>query len=276
MILDFDIGLYYGFDSGLDFILGNDDYLLIDQYGGAQGAPILAAGVTASDLVQVQAAPQQVDDAATIPFTVSPQAEQILLGLGWQAGAPQISLITPAGVVINSSNAAAHGAKFEARPANFLMSVVAPKPGAWQAKISNLSAAGVEHYKFLYFANKGAPGPAGQPGTLLKPAVANEDGTNDYTITWQAPADTTDTATISLFYRSSTVITGNLGIDVPIVQHLPYKTGSFQWHTTALRNGSYQIKAVIDDGINDLPLGKISKPDNTCLPLSSGLPYARL
>ncbi len=40
-VVGYDVGLYYGFDTGLDFILGNDDYLLVDEYGGGQTAPVL-------------------------------------------------------------------------------------------------------------------------------------------------------------------------------------------------------------------------------------------
>jgi hypothetical protein len=278
-VVGYDVGLYYGFDSGLDFILGNDDYLLIDEYGGGQTAPILQASdaqmLGPDDLpVTVQAGPAKVDGVAEIPFLVSERAEQVLLGLRWQAGAPQFSLIDPQGTVIDLANLAQFGGQAVTEPDYVLLSLQAPKPGAWKARINNLTPEGYEHYKFLYFANKGAPGAPGAAGFLL-PAAPNEAGTDGYTITWQVPADVSDEATISLFYRSSVTYTGTIGVDVPIVQNLPYKSGSYAWNTSGLPSASYQIKAVVDDGVNDLPLGKISLPDDACVALNSGRPYAR-
>ncbi len=228
--------------------------------------------------VTVQAGPAAVNGVAEIPFVVSPRAEQILIGLGWQAGAPQISLVAPDGAVVDLNNLAQFQGQVVAQPDYVLLSLQAPKPGEWTARIDSLSAEGYEHYKFFYFANKGAPGAPGEGG-FLAPAAPNEEGSSGYTIRWQVPAGMNDAAsakaTISLFYRSSIVYTGTLGVDVPIVQNLPYKNGSFFWDTAGLPSASYQIKAVVDDGVNDLPVGKISRPDDACVALTSGLPYAR-
>jgi hypothetical protein len=272
VVMGYDVGLYYGFDEGLDFILGNDDHLLIDEYGGYQ---VISAGMNGADTVTVQAAPQKVNGQALIPFTVSAQAEQILVGLGWQAGSPQLSLITPDGVEINAGNAAANGAQAAVEADNAVITVQSPKAGAWQAKIANLSEQGVEHYKFMYLANKGAPGTAGNRGQFVNPANLNEPGNNSYMLRWSAPADAPDGATISLSYYRTEVITGNLELGVPIVKNLPFKTGEYAWNTTGLLNGSYQVRAEVDDGFNSLPTSEISQPDNACLPLDSGLPKTR-
>lgn len=275
-VFGYEAGLYYGFDEGLDFILGNDDHILIDQYGGAQSAPVLAAGTAAGDQVAVQRAPAAVNGTALLPFTVSPNAENILVGLGWQAGAPTLSLINPDGVEITLQNAAGFQGQSYADATSTLLGIQAPQPGAWQAKIANLGAEGVEHYKFVYLANKGQPGTPGNRGAILLPAVQNEASTNDlYTITWAVPPDTPEQATIALYYRRTDIITGNLQIDVPIVRNLPAQTGSYAWNTSKLLTGEYQIKAVIDDGVNELAADKVTIPDDACLAVSSGLPRQR-
>ena len=280
VILGYDIGLYYGFDEGLDFIMGNDDHILIDDFGGGSGLAAMSdmatlPGLAATAGLNLRQAPAVVNGSASITFTVSIQAEQILLGAGWQAGAPTLNLIDPNGVEITPDNAAAHQAQFALKPASTLVSVNDPLPGAWQARLDNLSENGIEHYKFFYVANKGAPGEPGDRGDFTHPNQADEPGTGMYTITWDAPTDTPDTAVISLYYYHTQVITGNLEAGVPIVQNLPYNTGQYEWDTTGLRNGSYQIRAVVDDGINDLPSGEISLPNDACVPLENGWPAAR-
>jgi len=273
-VLGYEAGLYYGFDEGLDFILGNDDHILIDQYGGAQSSPVLAAG--AGDMVAVQTAPAAVDGKTLIPFTVSPNAENILVGLGWQAGSPKLSLINPDGVEITLQNASGFQGQTYSDATSTLFGLNAPKAGMWQAKIDSLSAAGVEHYKFVYLANKGQPGTSGNRGALLLPAVQNEQPVNGvYTIQWSVPADMTDQATVALYYRRTDVITGNLQIDVPIVRNLPARTGSYAWDTRKMLAGEYQVKAVIDDGVNDLPAGNVTIPDDACVAVTSGLPRQR-
>jgi hypothetical protein len=272
VVMGYDVGLYYGFDEGLDFILGNDDHLLIDEYGGYQ---VISSGANGADTVTVHTAPQKVNGEALIPFNVSAQAEQILVGLGWQAGSPQLSLIDPDGAEINAGNDAAHNAQVAVEVDNAIITVQAPKPGAWQARIANLSEQGVEHYKFMYLANKGAPGAPGNRGQFMNPTNANEPGNNSYTVRWSAPSDTPDMATISLYYYRTQVISGNLELGVPIVKNLPFKTGEYAWNTTGLLNGSYQVRAEVDDGFNTLPTNEISQPDDACLVLDSGLPKTR-
>ncbi len=277
-VAGYDVGLYYGFDEGIDFILGNDDHLLIDEYGGQLVSAASSGG-------RIDIAPQKINGTASIPFNVSVNAEQILVGVSWQAGAPTLSLIDPDGVEINTGNIAAHNGTTDGNANVTLLGLQQPKPGAWQARLTNLSEAGVEHYRFLYFANKGAPGAVGNHGQFTAPVKANEAATNGYLISWQVPPDTTAQATISLFYErtlsdadalaSTGVITGNLLVGAPIVQHLPFSAGSYQWNTTGLLNGEYRIRAAVDDGVNELPIQQISIPDDTCQPVTNGLPTGR-
>ena len=274
-VIGYDFGLYYGFDKGFDLILGNDGHVLIDQYGGVQPSPAkLSANLQA--VVEVQRAPQAVNGVALIPFTISPQAEEMLIGLGWQAGLPALTLIDPNGVEITPVNAAAHQAQFLQQPDSTLIGVEAPLAGQWQAKISGLSDEGIEHYQFFFFSNKGAPGTPGNQGAFTAPSAANEPATDVYTITWQIPVDTPISSTISLYYYQVTnIITGNLGQGVPVVKNLPFNAGQYQWNTTGLPNGTYQLRAEVDDGINDLPADKITQPIDTCTPIGTNLPHLR-
>lgn len=281
-VLDYEVGAYYGFDSGWDWIWGNDgNHILIDQFGDKPLTPVLAADASSRDAVTVYRAPAAINGTTLITLTVSNSAEQMLLGLGWVAGAPTLSLIDPSGAEINEGNLAAHNAKIEKSPTQVLMSVQTPQAGQWFAKITNLSENKIEGYQFFFVANKGAPGSAGNHGAFTAPTAANEPGNNSYLIQWDAPADTSDQARIALYYtrldpiQAGDVISGNLQSDVPIVKNLPFKNGSYNWNTSKLLNGAYSIKAVVDDGVNDLPLDQIAEPNDVCTPLVSGLPRAR-
>ena len=278
IVMGVDVGLYYGFDEGLDFILGNDNHILIDQYGGAFVTTLSASAAGAGAVSVPQVAPAAVNGVVHLPFTVSDQAEGMLVGLAWQAGAPTLTLIDPDGVEINAGNAAGFQAEVAHGTDNGLsftwFGVKAPKPGNWQAKIANLSETGVEHYRFWYFANKGAPGAPGNQGAFTKPSQ-NDNANGVYEIAWSVPANTPDTATISLYSMRTQVITGNLESGVPIVQNLPFKTGKFAWNSATVRNGAYQIRAVVDDGVNDLPAGQVAIPLDPCVALTTGLPQPR-
>ncbi|HXF63863.1 MAG TPA: fibronectin type III domain-containing protein, partial [Caldilineaceae bacterium] len=278
IVVGVDVGLYYGFDEGLDFILGNDGHILIDQYGGTFTATMSASAANAASLIVPETAPAAANGETLIPFTVSGEAEGILAALAWQAGAPVLSLINPDGVEINAGNAAGFQAQVASGTDNGLsftwFGVQSPKPGAWQAKIANLSDTGIEHYRFWFFANKGAPGAPGAHGAFTKPSQ-NETAAGVYSIEWSVPSGTSDTATISLYSMRTEVITGNLESGVPIVQNLPFKAGKYEWDTATVRNGSYQIRAVVDDGVNDLAAGQVAIPADACVALTTGLPQPR-
>ncbi|GAC1555212.1 MAG: hypothetical protein NVS2B7_31070 [Herpetosiphon sp.] len=281
-IAGYDVGLYYGFDHGFDFILGNDDHVLIDQHGGGPVGPVAPAEVVDGQRVDVQGPPPIVNGTTLIPITVKGDAKNMLFAVGWQAGAPIFSLIRPDNVEITSANAGANGAEFQTTANSTLIGIKNALPGTWQAKVSNLSAAKIEHYKFVYFANKGAPGTISNPGKFTAPVADKEPGTGSYTIKWQVPADTSPTATISLRYRKYRLIlfpptTGidNIDQDVPIVRNLPFVTGSYTWNTSSLASGTYYVSGQVDDGVNSLPDATISDSDNTCTNVRAELPAAR-
>ncbi|MGD8968799.1 MAG: hypothetical protein PVI07_14935, partial [Anaerolineae bacterium] len=280
IILGYDIGMYFGFDHGIDFILGNDDHVLIDQYGLAARS-LQARDGGDLDRVAVRAASLAVNGVATETLAVSADAEHLLVALGWQAGAPQLTLCDPDGTDVSVSSA--YTVAISTTTYSTLMGVQLsePKPGDWQAVISNLS--GIEHYKFIYFANKGGPGTAENRGRFLSPGAGFEDGTGVYTITWEAPPSAPVSATISLHYTPY-VEDPDWGLrpegvaDVPIVKHLPFSQGSYVWDTSGLENDCcdhygvaaspfyYKLRAVVDDGVNDFPPGAVYDPRDPCEP----------
>lgn len=271
-VAGYNVGLYYGFDHGFDFILGNDKHVLIDQHWGS--APAMAA--MSADGLNVRPAAQALAGVATESFEVGPGAEELLVALGWQTGAPTLTVYDADGVDVTTQ----YTCETQTTANSILLGVQieTPKPGSWRAEIGNL--AGEENYKFVAFSNKGAPGTAANPGSFLAPVSENEPGTGSYIIQWQVPDDTPDSATISLYY--SHVYDPRfppapfaLLEDIPIVKNLPFKTGRYTWDTTGIADGDYRIRAVVDDGVNDFPEGQICDPDDVCSPDSRELPPAR-
>jgi hypothetical protein len=279
-VAGYDVGLYYGFSHGFDFILGNDDHVLIDQYGGMNTAAQTSLG-NASDAVArspIQAASPAVSGVATETFAVSANAETVLVGLGWQAGAPQLKLLDPAGALIISTTA--HPVFISTTANSMLVGVRlnSPLAGNWKAVVSNLT--GQERYKLVYLSNKGAPGTPSDRGHFLTPGIHAVDGTNAYTLTWQVPAGASVSTTVGLYYThmvwnfiSLSWKPDNQATDVPIVKNLPFVQGTYRWDTSWLPSGRYQVRAIVDDGINDFP-AVADNPDDTCQPRSA-LPSAR-
>ena len=251
--------------------------MLIDQYNGATDVPFVVAEAYAPEAldqgVTVYRSPNAIDAADDlIPFTVSPNAKQLLFGLGWQAGAPQLTLLPPGGGEITPGNAAVNGALFLTSLHSTLVSVQRPAPGVWQARVSNLSAEGIEHYQFTYFANKGAPLAEGE-NLFLTPATPGEAGTDHYRITWRVPPAATDEATIGLYAtRLGDDRLGNTEEAVPIVLNLPLKQGFFDWNLTSFPFGDYAVSGQVDDGINDTPA---ANSENLCDPAFNPLPTLR-
>lgn len=273
-VAGYGVGLYYGFSHGFDFILGNDGHVLIDQYSG--GVAQLQMQTANTDRVAVRAASAAVNGVATETLIIRSSTESLLVALGWQAGAPQLTLLDPDGedATLNHNYVVAISTTANSRLMGVQLSQ--PKAGEWKAVISNLN--GQEHYKFIYFASKDAPGTAAYPGRFITPGAGIEDGTGVYTITWETPPGTPLSATISLYYTPyfeyppGTYIPDDV-VDTPIVKNLPFAVGSYQWDTSGLTNNRpgqefvhryYGIRAVVDDGVNDFVPGAVANPDDAC------------
>jgi len=293
-ICGYSVGVYYGFDHGVSVILGNDGHTLIDQYGGAaaqsaaQSAAALASG---AEPTRVQAAPQAVNGEVRLPITVTADTEELLLGLGWQAGSLGIELYrpgVPTKVVSNTVHAVFISDTTRADSSfgtvrSKLMGVQLRQPGSMMAGVWTAVITGVTpeaHYKFVHLANKGAPGQPSDRGAFTAPGSTNVNGTGSYVIRWRVDADAPISTTISLYYtRWYETDPGHYMpdfVDVPIAQHRNYRGGQYTWNTTGLRardsSGStlyYSLRAIVDDGVNDFPAGSVSDSGDYCEPCSS-------
>lgn len=285
-IMGYDVGLYYTFGrdltnpefnpGNLSLILGNDSHVLIDQHGGASDLPASALTAVAAEDAGTAAAPiyrppPAVNGVAVVPLTVNPGVEQMLVGLGWAAGAPQLTLVDPTGAEVTPGNALSFNAEFSNTLNATLVSVRAPQPGAWQARLSALSADGSEAYKFFFFANRGAPVKPGE-NLFLAPANPDEPGTGLYPITWRVPAGAPPTARINLYALGPTTkpVSDTLDIGTPIALHRPLSDGRYVWNTTGWPNGTYQVYAVVEDGLNAAPAA--NRSEDACTPLADPLP----
>ena len=141
-VAGFDVGLYVD-DDGPEFIFGSDDHVLIDQFGGGNGArptgpayqkpdvPLAPSDniVTPGDL-QLNLLPTAKSSAdgwqAMAPadhgctgsamgptlecvFTVDPGAGQAVFNTTWQNGDMQVSLTAPDNTIIDENNAVNYG-----------------------------------------------------------------------------------------------------------------------------------------------------------------------
>ncbi len=254
-ICDFDIGLYYGFDSGdFDFILGSDDHILIDQYGGLAATDVDSTGGGPSrvPLIGGKPAPFKILSVAnpaaatfTQPLTVTANTGSFLAAMGWEHGSPQLSLIRPDGVEISKTNAATYGVGISMTKSisnSILYGVKNPMVGVWQAKVSHATLG--DNYKVVYFANKKAP-----QVTLNTPATNEVFATNNmsYTIKWTAPAQSK--LAISLYYSvtETSVLTPSQKPGGVIAEFLPITATQFQWDMSYLATGRYHVYAQVSE-----------------------------
>ncbi|MBN1890059.1 MAG: DNRLRE domain-containing protein [Thermoflexales bacterium] len=254
-VAGYDIGLYYGFSSGFDFILGSDDHVLIDQYGGSVAASVAMAagrGPSRAPLVggkpaafTVLGVPDPSAPVYTRPLTVSANTGSFLVGMSWDQGAPQLTLVNPDGDEITPDNAASFGVAVSMTLGEgnaILYGTRNPAVGTWYARVS--SATLETNYQMAYFANKKAP-----PVTLDTPAADEVFATNNisYTIQWGAPADSP--LAISLYYSvtETSVLTPDQKCGGVIVEHLPITATQFEWDMSYLASGRYHVYAQVSE-----------------------------
>ena len=289
-VCGYTVGVYYGFDHGVDLILGNDGHVLIDQYGGGALARNVAGLVAGRDAVRLDKAPQAVNGTVDIPITITADTEEFLVAMGWQTGTPSLNLYNLSGALVVSStaysvfvsNTTAGGASSKligvrlAQPASGLW-----QPGVWTARITNVS--GPEHFKFAFLANKGGPGIPSERGHFIMPGPSPMLVSGPFTITWSVPAGTSPSATISLDYSAYTYDYGvfhevTQTQHVPIVRNHPFISGTYTWDTAGVAYANAagrvlfnRIRAVVDDGVNSFPEGNLDDP---CQPATE-LPESR-
>ncbi|MFN2241317.1 MAG: hypothetical protein ACK2U2_03450, partial [Anaerolineae bacterium] len=235
-LIGYDFGIYYGFDSGLDFILGSADYLLIDEAGEA-----FSAGPTL-DYVGV---------AAGSPYTVTipPGTPSAMFALGWDPGSDfaqmYLTLQTPGGTEIDE-NTVDPAVTVAVTPTTVgwqtVIVVEDPEPGEWQ--IFTEGSVPLPPHQFVYVANKPEP-------TLTLADIPPVIGPGDVIeIEWVSNISPQDTAWLSLYYTTTNaIVTSEQEIGGPIVERLPLTPqGTYQWHVQGLAyvDNDYHIYARID------------------------------
>ena len=268
-IVGYDVGVYYGFDSGFDFILGSDGHVLIDQYkstSAADATQLASLGLSAKPLSNGKPAAIQrfavADPNApnvTQPLTVTAYTGSFLAGLTWAHGSPQLTLIRPDSVEITASNAASYGVQVQDTSNSRLYGVQNPMPGTWQAKISGANS--IDDYHVLFLANKKVPAiQFNAPTTPGETLTSNE---TTYKIQWEPPADLPSAVDlrVSLYYTvtASTALTTTQQYGGVIRENLPISQGEYDWDLSYLAKGTYHVYARVysgqpgDNGIQPAP-----------------------
>ncbi len=254
--LGYDVGLYVGFESGIDVILGGGQHMLVNQYPGLNPTTLGPEGARVESLLiggksvlfPVTFAPDPTAVSATFPLTVTGQTSSMLVGLGWEnlASHPRLTLIRPDAVEITPENAASYGIHFSTTPYGIFYGIEAPLQDTWTAKISN--ATEDDFWHLIYFANNQVP-----DFTLLTPDVAgiswNPNWDGEYTIEWDVPAiyENDEYLEVSLFYTKtvSGVITPTTGV---IVDKTAFYRGYYNWDLSFQGVGTYQVWGALRNG----------------------------
>jgi hypothetical protein len=235
-LMGYDFGIYYGFDSGLDFIVGSADYLLIDEAGGA-----FSAGPTL-DYVGAEA-------GSPYTVTIPPSTPSAMFALGWDPGTPplemDLTLQSPNGTIIDQSTSYPTTTLTVSPTLNGQQIVIViedPTPGEWH--IYTTGSEPLPQHRFVYMANKPEP-------SLTLADIPEIIGPGDVIeIEWESNIDPQDTAWLSLYYTTTNAImTSAQEIGGPIVERLPLTPhGTYEWHVQGLAyvDNDYHIFARID------------------------------
>jgi hypothetical protein len=239
-ILGYDFGIYYGFDSGLDFILGSGDYLLIDEAGQA-----FSAGPT----------PDYVGLEASSPYTVTIPAgtPSAMFTLGWEPGSPpepmDLRLQGPGGTIIDQSTSyptTTLTVSPTEKSSQIMIVVEDPAPGEWHAYTTGSEP--LPDHNFVYMANK--PEPSLTLWGIPEPSVRAIEPGEVIEIEWQSNISDTDNAWLSIYYSvTNPLMTITQEIGGPIVERLPLTAqGTYEWHVQGLAyiDNDYHVFARID------------------------------
>jgi hypothetical protein len=235
-LMGYDFGIYYGFDSGLDFIVGSADYLLIDEAGGA-----FSAGPTLDYVGMTAGSPYTV--------TIPPGTPSAMFALGWDPGSDleliYLTLQRPDGTEIDQNTVdPAVTVTVLPTPRGWQTVIVIedPMPGEWHVYTDGSEP--LPPHQFVYVANK--PEPTLTLGDL--PAVIGPGDVID--IEWESNIGEQDSAWLSLYYTATNAImTSDQEIGGPIVERLPLTPhGTYKWHVQGLAyvDNDYHIFARID------------------------------
>jgi hypothetical protein len=273
-IAKFDVGIYVSLECPYlvaavvappavllcsSFILGSDNHLLIDQYGG-NGPPFPMSASNAEGMAEervrdarlAKANRMTVADPAAPnvdqPLTVNATASSILIAFGWVRGAPEFALVKPGGEVITATNAASMGATLSTTANSLIFGIPNPTPGQWIARVTNATVN--DDYRIMYFANKATPGLAfTAPASLVTVNAAGDStATQTYKIEWTPPPNAAQLS-MSLFYSATVLNPTSPGYQYGgvIREEIDPAVGSFDWELTHLSSGDYRIYATLQD-----------------------------
>jgi hypothetical protein len=239
-LLGYDFGIYYGFDSGLDFIVGSADYLLIDEAGQA-----FSAGPTLDYVGPEVGSPYTV----TIPFG-TPSA---MFTLGWDPGTPpepmDLRLQSPGGMIIDQ-NTVDPAVTVTVSPTlkgwQIMIVIEDPAPGEWHVYTTGNDP--LPDHNFVYLANK--PEPSLTLWGIPEPSVRAIEPGEVIEIEWESNISDADNAWLSLYYSvTNPLMTTTQEIGGPIVERLPLTAhGTYEWHVQGLAyiDNIYHVFARID------------------------------
>lgn len=272
-IIGFDVGIYVSLECPFiigaaiappvallcaSFILGSDDHLLIDQYGGNGPPNPLAANASVEGISQAE--PMSLEEANHITvadpqapqvdqtFTVKPTTASILVAFGWVRGAPDFALERPDGQILTAATAVGLGAVVSTTANSVIYGINNPQDGEWTAHITN--ATETDDYRMAYFANKATPQLAftAPSGVVEVAATGNSTTEQTYRIEW-TPPDNADQLRMTLFYSATVpnATSPTYQYGGVIREEIDPSTGFYDWDLSHLSTGDYRIYATLQD-----------------------------
>ncbi len=233
-LLGYDIGAYYGFDSGISFIMGSADYVLIDE------ANLVMSSMPADDVLLLRS-PNGVLQAT---INVTPGQSSAMFALAWQNGSAALTLTEPPpGNRIINLNSVAPDVTVATTPTAIsqqtILVIDQPLPGNWQVNFGNPGPS--TDYRFIFFTNQ--PTPTITLSDLPLQAI-DQPG---IPISWTSSIS--GNGRISLYYEQ---IAGGLDPSQdavgPVVERLPLtSSGVYTWNLEGLATGSYRVFARVDN-----------------------------
>jgi len=210
---------------------------------------------TASPTVTATPTPRPVVGSFRIPRGQT----DTFMSLGWQSGAPTLTLVAPNGRRITPEQPALGASLVFTQTANTVTFYLRrPPAGRWQVRIGNVH--GGEHFVFTMQGN--APVPTlsvvvpGRGRTLLADA-AHPRVTLAGRLSGGPPR-----ATVALFYTTAPTIGRGAGrapnyAGTPLAPAAPVRQGAwrYNWDTRAVPPGRYYVYAALNNGMGPLVVG---------------------
>ena len=244
-LLGYDFGIYYGFDSGLDFIVGSADYLLIDE-----------AGQAFSSGEQIAPRWSLLASKKTYTVTIPSGVPSAMFGLGWGPGGDStemdLTLRDPNGIVIDETSVfpwVTATVSPTLRGRQTIIVIENPLAGEWEIEIDS-SGPQLPDHNFVYFANN--PAPSLTLSGIPEPSQRSLKPGDTVEIEWTSNISDVHNGWLSLYYTVTNPISSTETIVGPIVERLPLKAqGTYEWEVQGLAmiDDFYHVFARIDSNV---------------------------